>query len=311
MSLTPATLKIDTPIRILVDRRKAVGDVVMITPVLRELRNRYGADAFIQVVTEETIVLANNPHINRVVKPADMKREDPWDLYINLNDAYESNVTAHYVDAYLYRAFGTTEGIDRSLVVEASAEEKENVKEAQADINGPYVVFHMRRWAWENKNINLETWTVLMTWIEAAFPKVKMISVGAQYDFKMPLTDQSRYISLNEQLSIGELKELIAGAEFFIGGDSGPYHIACATDTPIIALLSHLSPSQILPWRSGEFGKDVHVAMSKVPCTGCYARQKPPVRNLTCENPVEWACANMFDIPEITEIMAQLLKEHA
>ena len=113
--LKPASLQIDKPARILVDRRKAVGDVIMITPVLRELRRRYGSTAFIQVVTEESIVLEHNPDVNAVVHPQNVKREDPWDLYINLNDAYENNVRSHYVDAYLYKAYGTTEGIDKSV----------------------------------------------------------------------------------------------------------------------------------------------------------------------------------------------------
>ena len=46
MQLKPAPLRIDKPTRILVDRRKAVGDLLMITPVLRELRRRY-PEAFI------------------------------------------------------------------------------------------------------------------------------------------------------------------------------------------------------------------------------------------------------------------------
>ena len=308
MSLKPATLKIDKPTRILVDRRKAVGDVVMITPVLRELRKRY-PDAFIQVVTEEATVLDNNPHINAVSKPADMKREDPWDLYINLNDAYEYNVTSHYVDTYLHRAFGTTEGIDKSVEVFASEEEIENVKEAIEDINAPYVVFHMRQWAWENKNVSPETWGIIMAWFEAVYPKVKMVSVGAQYDLKMPTASGERYINLNDQLTFGEIKELIAGAELFIGGDSGPYHIACSTDTTIVALLSHLAPEQIAPWRDGEFAKNVYPVMSKVPCTGCYARQPAPVRNLACENDVQWACAKSFDTLDITEALDKILKE--
>ena len=309
MSLKPATLKIDKPTRILVDRRKAVGDVIMITPVLRELRKRYGPDAFIQVVTEENIVLKNNPHVNIVVPPSEMRREDPWDLYLNLNDAYEYNVTSHYVDAYLYRAFGTTEGIDKTPEVFADSEEIENVADAKIDIDGPYVVFHMRQWAWENKNVSPDTWTIIMAWLEATNPGVRMISVGSQYDLKMPTDAGNRYINLNDQLTIGEIKELIAGAKFFIGGDSGPYHIATATATPIVALLSHLAPEQILPWRDGEFGKNCYPILSKVPCTGCYARQPAPVRNLNCENTEKWVCAKSFDSLEITTVLDKILKE--
>jgi ADP-heptose:LPS heptosyltransferase len=308
--MKPATLKIDQPCRILVDRRKAVGDVLMVTPVLRELRKRYGKEAFIQVVTEETIVLENNPHIDRVIAPTEMSREDRWDQYINLNDAYESNISSHYVDAYLYRTFGhDIADIDRSIVLEATDEDIENIEEAKADIGDKYIVIHMRRWAWENKNVDPLIWTVLMAWVEATHPDCKIISVGAQYDMRVPTSQGNQYIDLVGQLTLGELKHLIAGAKCFIGGDSGPYHVACSTDTPIIALLSHLAPEQILPWRDGEFGKNVEVVQSKVPCVGCYSRQVAPVRNLVCESQEQWACAKHFDSLDINNKLDAILKK--
>ena len=311
MQLKPAPLKIDKPTRILVDRRKAVGDVLMITPVLRELRRRY-SDAFIQVVTEETIVLENNPDIDAVISPSEMKATDPWDLYINLNDAYESNITSHYVEAYLYRAFGKDiDSIDRSLTLITTDDERDAVNEAvEQFVNKRYAVFHMRRFAWENKNVDPKTWTMLLAWLEAAYPDLTLVTVGAQYDMRMPGTQGPRYVDLVEQLSLGEIRHLIAGAEFFIGGDSGPYHIAATTDTPIVALLSHLAPEQILPWRDGEFGKNVHVVKSKVPCTGCYSRQVAPVRFLTCEQTEkddQWMCNRMFDFAEITQELSSIL----
>jgi len=310
MQLKPAPLKINQPCRILVDRRKAVGDVIMITPVLRELRKRYGNDAYIQVVTEEIIVLENNPDIDKAILPADMSREDRWDYYLNLNDAYELNVTSHYVDSYLYRAFGQDiDAIDRTLTLVTTDEERDAVEELKKDINPRYVVFHMRKWAWENKNIDPTTWTMVMAWIEASYPDVTMISVGAQYDSRMPHGQGIRYVDMVEQLSLGEIRHLIDGAEFFIGGDSGPYHIACTTSTPIVAMLSHLAPEQILPWRDGEFGKDVHVVQSKVACVGCYARQTPPVSNLVCEQPADqqWLCNKSFDFNQITQELKSIL----
>jgi ADP-heptose:LPS heptosyltransferase len=310
MQLKPAPLKIDKPARILVDRRKAIGDLLMITPVLRELRSRYGADAFIQVVTEEIIVLENNPHIDCVVAPTDMRQEDPWDYYLNLNDAYEQNVTSHYVDAYLYRAFGANiDSIDRTLVLTTTREEQETVDDVIAQMDSDYIVVHMRRWAWENKNIDPLVWTMLFTWIEASQPNLKIVSVGAQHDMKAPVSAGSRYVDLVDQLSLGEIRHLIANAKCFIGGDSGPYHIAATTDTPIIALLSHLAPEQILPWRDGEFGKNVHVVQSSVACVGCYARQTPPVRQLTCENAEQWACSKAFDFNKISEVVNNIINE--
>lgn len=308
MQLKPAPLKIDVPTRILVDRRKAVGDLLMITPVLRELRKRY-PEAYVQVVTEETIVLDNNPHVDEVVHPNYMSTTDPWDLYLNLNDAYEKNITSHYVDAYLYRAFGADiDSIDRTLELVTTAEEKTAVDEALEQIGNNYIVIHMRRWAWENKNIDPIIWTMLFAWLEASYPDTKIVSVGAQHDLRSPGEQGSRYVDLVEQLSLGEIRHLIDNAKCFIGGDSGPYHIAATTSTPILVLLSHLAPEQILPWRDGEFGKDVSVVQSSVPCVGCYARQTAPVRNLVCENAEQWACNKQFDFKAITDALDAILK---
>lgn len=290
----PAQYKGGHQTRILIDRRAALGDLVMITPVVREMRVRY-PEAWIQVVTEEPGILKNNPHVNLVVTPAEMQKSDPWDVYVNLNDAYEKQVTSHYVDSYLHRAFGQTVAqVDRSPEMFPTQEEKENVDEAVSEINSDYIVVHMRRWAWENKNIDIEIWSALFTRLHDKYPNVKIVTVGAKYDYTVP-NDPSRYINLVGQLTVGEIQHLISRAKAFIGPDSGPFHIASTTKTPIVALISHLLPEQILPWREGEFGKGITVVLSDVPCTGCYARQKPPVNNLTCENSTQWACSKSFD----------------
>lgn len=294
--------------RILVDRRRALGDLVMITPVIRELRRRY-PDAWLQVVTEEPVVLNNNPHISKVVRPAEMEKSDPWDVYINLNDAYEEQVTSHYVDSYLYRAFGTEyKNIDHSPEMFPTAQEKENVDEVLNDIGEKFVVVHMRRWAWENKNIDLEIWSSFFTRLQEEHPDCKIVAVGAQYDYHVP-HEPEKFADLVGQLSLGEIQYLISKAKAFIGPDSGPFHIASTTATPIVVLISHLLPEQILPWRDNEFGKGITVVTSDVGCLGCYARQTPPVRELKCENEVQFSCSKSFDNLKIFNAVNEILNK--
>ena len=278
----------------------------MITPVLRELRRRY-AEAWIQVVTEKPEALANNPYTNAVVSPLAMNKTDQWDVYINLNDAYENNITSHYVDSMIHRAFGDDHGsIDRTLTLYETDEEREAVDEAIERIGGEYIVMHMRRWAWENKNVDIEVWMAFITRLENRYPNLRFVTVGADYDYKLPPAKET-WIDLTQQLSMGEIKHLINRAKLFVGMDSGPYHVACTTDTPILLLSSHLAPEQILPWRKGVFGGGCSVVKSQVPCLGCYARQTPPVRNLTCENPVQWDCAKKFDNLEMFHAATEII----
>jgi ADP-heptose:LPS heptosyltransferase len=280
----------------------------MITPVLRELRRRY-PDAWLQVVTEEPGVLNNNPHVSLAVKPDEMQKADPWDVYVNLNDAYEEQVTSHYVDSYLYRAFGH-EGLslDRSPEIFPTKDERANVDDVLEQIGKDYIVVHMRRWAWENKNIDLEIWSALFTRLHEKYPGLKIVAVGAQYDYHVP-ADPEKFVDLVGQLSIGEIQYLISQARVFVGPDSGPFHIAGTTNTPIVALISHLLPEQILPTRGGEFGKDVTVVTSDVGCLGCYSRQTPPVRELACENEVKFVCSKSFDNFKIFNALEKLLDD--
>jgi ADP-heptose:LPS heptosyltransferase len=276
--------------------------------VLHELRRRY-PNSWIQLVTEELDVFDGNPSVDLVVKPEDMKKEDAWDVYINLNDAYEVNPKSHFVDSYMNRAFGKdNQDIDRTLRLYESDEERETTEDIIKQIDAPYVVVHMRRWAWENKNIDLQLWGSLIALLEVKYPDLKFVSVGAQHDYKLAGAGKDNWIPLNDELSLGQIKCLIAGAKAFIGSDSGPFHIAGTTNTPIVAMLSHVMPQHILPWRNNKFGDRVWVAQSTVECVGCYSRQQTPVRNLTCENKQQWACNKEFDGNEIInhfeEIMA-------
>ena len=301
----PGQYVLDRPQRVLVDRRKALGDLIMITPVMRELRRRY-PDAWIQLVTEELDVFDGNPDVDLVVKPESMKKEDPWDVYINLNDAYELNPKNHYVHSYLTRAFGNADGIDKTLYLYESEDERATTADLIKQIDAPYVVIHMRRWAWENKNIDIQIWGSLLSLLEYKWPELKFVSIGAQYDYK--LFGRDNWINLNDELSLGQIKCLIAGARAFVGSDSGPFHIAGTTNTPIVAMLSHVLPQHVLPWRNGVFGDRVWVCQSKVNCTGCYSRQSTPVRQLTCENPEQWACNKNWDGDEFIAHFEEIMK---
>ena len=301
----PAPYKGNHQTRILIDRRRALGDLIMITPVLRELRRRH-PDGFIQLVTEEPGVHNNSPFLDKVVEPTAMEKADPWDLYINLNDAYEENVTSHYIDSYLHRAFGEDASqVDKTTVMFPTDEEKENVDEAIEQIASDYIVVHMRRWAWENKNIDIETWSAFFTRVAEAHPNIKIVAVGAKYDYSLPV--DPLYVNLVGQLSVGEIQYLISKAKAFVGPDSGPFHIAGTTATPVVALISHLLPEQILPWRNGEFGKDITVVTSDVECLGCYSRQQPPVRELKCENKEQFICSKSFDNLKIYNALHEIL----
>ena len=106
-------MNIERPQQILVRRRAALGDVIMSTGVVRELKCRYHCE--IDIATEFPNVYDNNPHVRAIYHTNAMPDPTKYDLYINLDDAYEHNPLNHYLDSYFYRAFGTSAVDNKSV----------------------------------------------------------------------------------------------------------------------------------------------------------------------------------------------------
>lgn len=50
--------------------------------------------------------------------------------------------------------------------------------------------------------------------------------------------------------SLEELQVIMSRAQLFIGGDSGPLHVAATTSVPIVALFGPTLPARSMPWRA-------------------------------------------------------------
>jgi lipopolysaccharide heptosyltransferase II len=60
--------------------------------------------------------------------------------------------------------------------------------------------------------------------------------------------DAHRIIDLGE-FDLDELRALIGRSRLFVGGDTGPLHIAAATDTPVVGLYGPTLAARSAPWR--------------------------------------------------------------
>ena len=79
----------------------------------------------------------------------------------------------------------------------------------------------------------------------------------------------------NRPLSLPELRALIARAALFIGGDSGPLHIAATTSVPIVELLGPTLAERSFPWRDPRFHSEI-VDPGALPCRPCHQRTCVP-----------------------------------
>jgi ADP-heptose:LPS heptosyltransferase len=74
---------------------------------------------------------------------------------------------------------------------------------------------------------------------------------------------------------LNELHALVARAAVYIGGDSGPLHLASTTSTPIVALLGPTLPERSRPWRDPRHGAEM-VDAGPLPCRPCDQRRCIP-----------------------------------
>ena len=76
----------------------------------------------------------------------------------------------------------------------------------------------------------------------------------------------SKPINLVGATSLPQLADVIAGADLFIGADSGVMHIAAATGTPVVSLFGPSNPAAWRPWTAGA---SAAVLSSGVECSPC------------------------------------------
>jgi len=294
-------LNIERPTQILVRRHAALGDAIMSTGVVRELKRRYTCD--IDMVTDFPDAYRNSPHVRQLFSTTQAPNPAVYDLYINLDDCYEFNPENHYLDSYFYRAFGNN-AVDKSVELFESDEDRTRILNIQYENNlDQYIVVHMRNWYWELKNMNLQTWFDVYAQVFEQHDNIKVVCVGGPTDF---FIDLPMFVDARGNLTPQQLKVLIDGARCFVGTDSAPYHCAAATDTPVIALLTHLLPERIVPYRRGEYGWRTTAVSADISCVGCNDRQARPVSQIICERGT-MPCKDSFNSATIAEAIIKQL----
>ena len=292
-------MKIEKKIDILVKRRAALGDVVYTTGVVRELYKKYNGNARITVQTDFPEVYANNPYVHHVVSGDTGLTTSAFDLYINLDDAYEYNPDNHYLDSYFYKAFGEN-SLDHSSELFPSDQDKQEVDADLKVIGDKFIAVHMRQWHWELKNIAADVWFKVFEEIYSERTDYKVVFVGGSADGHV--AEHPLMFNCTGRYTPAQLKYLLDHAACFVGIDSGPYAVATASKCPVVALLSHMVPANIIP-----INNDTQVVQAAVSCVGCYVKQARPVRGIVCERG-DFACNRTWDTSLISSAILGYMK---
>ena len=99
-------------------------------------------------------------------------------------------------------------------------------------------------------------------------------TVAAAARARLADADGSR-ILLGDDLDLAGLRALVARAALYIGGDSGPLHLASTSHIPIVGIYGPTLPARSAPWRPAHL---VHEAVEggPLPCRPCDQRRCAP-----------------------------------
>jgi heptosyltransferase-2 len=86
---------------------------------------------------------------------------------------------------------------------------------------------------------------------------------------------QDATVITGEDFTLPELRSLIGRAALFIGGDTGPLHVASTTNVPILGIYGPTLPVRSAPWRPPWLVTE-SVEVPEVPCRPCDQRRCIP-----------------------------------
>lgn len=87
--------------------------------------------------------------------------------------------------------------------------------------------------------------------------------------------DRARRVVDFGDFNLSELRALIARSRLFVGGDTGPLHIAATTATPVVGIYGPTLPVRSAPWRDGRIPTE-SVEVMDLPCRPCDQRVCEP-----------------------------------
>src|SRR6185295_16482966 len=114
---------------------------------------------------------------------------------------------------------------------------------------------------------------------------------------KLPAPDRHRVLGCGD-FSLAELRALLERSALFIGGDSGPLHVAATTSVPIVAIFGPTPSERSAPWRDPALLLE-SIEIDGLPCRPCDQR--------VCE-PGDFRCLTRIDPPRVIAAAERALR---
>jgi ADP-heptose:LPS heptosyltransferase len=243
-----------------IGRDVGLGDVLMCTPALRELKRRH-PDSHVRFYTDFAPLVRGLPYIDEVL-PWSVRPKDTILL------RYEEVIPPR---AHIARILGDQLGVNvRDVCPDCVIQDNlvAGFQHAWRDWPRPYITVNRRAGDWTpNKDWPDQRWSQLIC---ALARSATVIEIGKPDPCAGPIA-AGHYIDLRGRTLVEELAAAIAAADFHLGPISGPVHIAAAARRPSIIIAGgYEHPSSAVAY-SGNV-----VFYTDVDCAPCWLRSPCP-----------------------------------
>lgn len=268
---------------IVIQRKTAHGDVLIAASVAPALKNMY-PDCKITFSTMCPHVLEGNPYIDKIVTKEENINDKSFDLYYNLDMAYEyrpnTNILKSYADCVGVNVK------DCKLYLNTNAVN---------DLPEDYIVFHAGNTNWAGRNWSKIKFDILSAQLQKIGHKI--ICIGSNHDNQITCD-----LDLRGKTNVSELSYVIKNAKAFVGIDSFPMHIAQTFDVPGVCFFGSIIPSTRIISENMKY-----VTATNLNCLGCHHRKPAPCTSTpTCETQFS-DCINQVTVAQMLDKIQQIL----
>jgi ADP-heptose:LPS heptosyltransferase len=274
--------------KIILQRKGAIGDVLMTTPIIRKLKEIYPDHKLIfNTIKECSRVLENNPFIDELNYESNVKGAIALD-YECFPEENRLKVMARQagikLNSYKPEIYFTNEELNYQKKFFERLPKRR------------YVAFHTGR-SWKNREINIEKWKVVAKWLG-----IKGYSIVQFGDSQTEMMENVGHDLT--ALFVRQTAVLLKGCDFFVGIDSAIAHFAKAADIPQVIVYGCTDPKVL---RNSD--KEYSVWMSDLECAGCQQR-KPSATYVECERNKIY-CVDLITPEMIIKTIKEMLFERA
>lgn len=214
---------------IILRRAYASGDILLATPVIRALKEKY-ALCPIYFETGRPEILEGNPYLALAAKVFTAPHAVDDAMVIDLNGSYERDPSRHVIDSYALAAGLEPDQVGRKLELHCSPLAVPEMA------NGKWCAIAVGPTNWPGKNWPMDRFNSVVQVMRQRGYRIALLGDGG------PIQLVPKDYDARGQSGVRGLAGILKRAELFIGLCSFPAHCAAALDIPSVVLYGVTDP---------------------------------------------------------------------